>query len=220
MLSDTYSHLWHLLGAQCSFSQKSTCSTTSRPGAGAVAGAAWVATPRRSKRKKTSMVWGVGSPKKSEQETLKKLAILICHTARWLLYAQPKVNSQWQVESGSQAPAPKVNYRHARPPGFLPACRGRVVWKAAPNHMHSSHPEVISTVLKVADYLRPSSSLNLMSESQFEKVFLPPGTGFLRRNFPNMVEDFPNIEEKFSSWTFLIFIIFRMNFPNFPNELS
>ena len=30
------------------------------------------------------------------------------------------------------------------------------------------------------------------------KVFLPPGTGFLRRNFPNMKEDFSNIEEKFS----------------------
>ena len=56
--------------------------------------------------------------------------------------------------------------------------------------MHSSHPEVISTVFKVADYLRPSSSLNLMSESQFEKVFLPPGTGFLRRNFPNIDDEF------------------------------
>ena len=133
---------------------------------------------------------GVGSPKWPEHAALRKLVILICHTARWLLYAQPKVNSQWQVESGSQAPAPKVNYRHARPPGFLPACRGRVVWKAAPNHMHSSHPEVISTVFKVADYLRPSSSLNLMSESQFEKVFLPPGTGFLRRNFPNIDDEF------------------------------
>ena len=34
--------------------------------------------------------------------------------------------------------------------------------------------------------------------AQLEEVFLPPGTGFLRRNFPNIEEDFPNIEEKFS----------------------
>ena len=39
-----------------------------------------------------------------------------------------------------------------------------------------------------------------MPGAQLEKVFLPPGSGFLRRNFvilmmnfPNMEEDFPNI---------------------------
>ena len=34
------------------------------------------------------------------------------------------------------------------------------------------------------------------AQSQLQKVFLPPGSGFLRRNFPNIDEDFPNIEEK------------------------
>ena len=42
----------------------------------------------------------------------------------------------------------------------------------------------------------------------------------LRRNFLYMKEDFPNIEEKFSLWTFLLFLIFQMNVSNFPNELS
>ena len=44
-----------------------------------------------------------------------------------------------------------------------------------------------------------------MSTTQLENVFLPPGTSFLRRNFPKlrrsfpyMEEDFPNIEEKLS----------------------
>ena len=45
---------------------------------------------------------------------------------------------------------------------------------------------------------------------QLEKVFLFPGSRFLRRNFPN-------IDEEFSLYGGEIFL---MNFPNFPNLLN
>ena len=32
----------------------------------------------------------------------------------------------------------------------------------------------------------------------WKKVFLPSGTDFFRRNFPNVEEEYPYIEEKFS----------------------
>ena len=37
---------------------------------------------------------------------------------------------------------------------------------------------------------RPLPSFNHHNLAQLEKVFLPLGTGFLRRNFPNIEEEF------------------------------
>ena len=56
--------------------------------------------------------------------------------------------------------------------------------------------------------------------SELEKVFLPPGTVFWGRIFLILRRNFPNIEEKFSEWTFLIFLMNFLNFPNLLNEFS
>ena len=33
-------------------------------------------------------------------------------------------------------------------------------------------------------------NINQMTQAQLQKVFLPPGTDFLRQNFPNIEEEF------------------------------
>ena len=41
----------------------------------------------------------------------------------------------------------------------------------------------------IPDFQQPQKASNL-SDAQLQKVFLPPGSGFLRRNFPNIDDEF------------------------------